>query len=85
MVKLEPRISTIEVSDETITAHLTDGRVISVPLVWSWRLANATPEQRKKFQIIGNGQGVHWLDVDEDISAIGMLDGTPAKPTKQTV
>ena len=85
MVKLEPRISTIEVSDETITAHLTDGRVISVPLVWSWRLANATPEQRKNFQIIGNGQGVHWLDVDEDISAIGMLDGTPAKPTKQTV
>ena len=83
MVKLEPRISTIEVSDETITAHLTDGRVISVPLVWSWRLANATPEQRKNFQIIGNGQGVHWPDVDEDISAIGMLDGTPAKPTKQ--
>jgi len=85
VVKLEPRISTIEVSDETITAHLTDGRVISVPLVWSWRLANATPEQRKNFQIIGNGQGVHWPDVDEDISAIGMLDGTPAKPTKQTV
>ena len=85
MVKLEPRISTIEVSDETITAHLTDGRVISVPLVWSWRLANATPEQRKNFQIIGNGQGVHWTDVDEDISANGMLDGTPAKPTKQTV
>ena len=83
MVKLEPRISTIEVSDETITAHLTDGRVISVPLVWSWRLANATPEQRKNFQIIGNGQGVNWPDVDEDISAIGMLDGTPAKPTKQ--
>ena len=83
MVKLEPRISTIEVSDETITAHLTDGRVISVPLVWSWRLANATPEQRKNFQIIGNGQGVHWPDVDEDISAIGMLYGIPAKPTKQ--
>ena len=83
MVKLEPRISTIEVSDETITAHLTDGRVISVTLVWSWRLANATPEQRKNFQIIGNGQGVHWPDVDEDISANGMLDGTPAKPTKQ--
>lgn len=85
MVKLEPRISSMEVSDETITAHLTDGRVISVPLVWSCRLANATPEQRKNFQIIGNGQGVHWPDVDEDISAIGMLDGIPAKPTKQPV
>ena len=85
MVKHEPRISTIEVSDEIITAHLTDGRVISVPLVWSWRLANATPEQRKHFQIIGNGQRVHWPDIDEDISAIGMLDGIPAKPTKQAV
>ena len=85
MVKNEPRIATIEVSDETITAHLTDGRVISVPLVWSWRLTNATPDQRKNFQIIGNGQGVHWPDVDEDISAIGMLDGIPAQPTKQPV
>ena len=83
MVKLEPRISTMEISNESITAHLTDGRVISVPLVWSWRLANATPEERKNFQIIGKGQGVHWPDVDEDISAIGMLDGIPAKPTKQ--
>jgi len=83
--KLEPRISTMEVSNETITAHLTDGRVISVPLVWSWRLANATAEQRKNFQIIGNGQGVHWPEVDEDISAIGMLDGIPAKRTKQTI
>ena len=85
MVKHEPRISTIDINDETITAHLTDGRVISVPLVWSWRLMNAIPEQRKNFQIIGNGQGAHWPDVDEDISAIGMLDGIPAKPTKQPV
>ena len=85
MVKLEPRISTIEITGETITAHITDGRVISVPLVWSWRLANATPEQRKNFQIIGNGHGVHWPDIDEDISAIRMLDGIPAKPTKQPV
>jgi hypothetical protein len=46
---------------------------------------NATLEQRKNFQIIGNGHGVHWPEVDEDISAIGMLDGIPAKPTKQPV
>ena len=85
MVRNEPRISTIEVSDETITAQLTDGRVISVPLVWSWRLTNATPEQRKNFRIIGNGHGVHWPDVDEDLSATGMLEGLPARPAKHPV
>ena len=85
MVKNEPRIATIEVSDETITAHLADGRIISVPLVWSWRLTNATPEQRNNYQMIGNGYGVHWPDVDEDISASSMLEGVPAPPAKQSV
>jgi hypothetical protein len=80
----EPLIVDVEVTDELITAHLADGRTISVPLAWSWRLSNATPEQRQRFEIIGTGQGVHWSDVDEDISAIGMLTGTPARPPKQT-
>ena len=78
----EPRIQRVEVTDETITAYLADGRVISVPLAWSWRLAAATPAQRAKYEIIGDGQGVHWPDVDEDISAEGMLAGTPARPPK---
>jgi hypothetical protein len=73
------------VSDELITAELTDGRVISVPLAWSWRLSNATPDQRRRFEIIGDGEGVHWPDIDEDISARGMLLGVPARPPKQTV
>jgi hypothetical protein len=80
----EPLIVDVEVTDELITARLADGRTISVPLAWSWRLSNATPEQRNHFEIIGTGQGVHWPDVDEDISAIGMLTGTPARPPKQT-
>ncbi len=83
-VASEPRISTIRVNDEVIAAELTDGRTISVPLAWSWRLSNATPEQRNRFSIIGNGQGVHWPDIDEDISAAGMLQGVPARPPKQT-
>ncbi|MDA0739260.1 MAG: DUF2442 domain-containing protein [Nitrospirae bacterium] len=83
MDKHEPKITSIEVSDESITAQLTDGRAISVPLVWSWRLANATPEQRNHFEIIGSGQGVHWPDIDEDLSARGMLEGIPAHPAKQ--
>ena len=79
----DPRITGIEVSEEAITARLVDGRVISVPLVWSWRLSGATPEQRQNFEIIGSGEGVHWPDVDEDLSARGMLQGTPAPPSKQ--
>ena len=79
----EPRIASVAVTDDEIKASLVDGRTISVPLVWSWRLAGATPEQRQNYEIIGSGQGIHWPDVDEDISAIGMLTGGPARPAKQ--
>lgn len=81
-VNNDPRIMTVEVTDDLITAHLADGRTISVPLVWSWRLSNATAEQRQNFEIMGTGQGVHWPDIDEDISALGMLAGNPAPPPK---
>ena len=77
-VLAEATIRRVEVSDETITAHLADGRVISVPLAWSWRLSDATPAQRANWVLIGDGHGVHWPDVDEDISAEGMLSGVPA-------
>ncbi len=77
-VSVESRISSVEVTDEAITARLVDGRVISVPLAWSWRLSEATPAQRRNWKLIGDGHGVHWPDVDEDISAEGMLNGIPA-------
>ncbi len=78
-----PRIAEVEVTDDLIIAHLVDGRTISVPLAWSWRLSEATPEQRKHFEIIGSGQGVHWPEIDEDISATGMLYGIPARPPRR--
>ena len=81
--KSEPRIKSVEVSDGMITAHLADGRIISVPIAWSWRLAGATPSQRANYEIIGDGVGVHWPDVDEDISAQGLLTGSPARPPRQ--
>jgi hypothetical protein len=68
-----------------ILADLVDGRTISIPLAWSWRLSDATPEQRTNYEIIGAGQGVHWPDIDEDISAEGMLHGFPARRPKQPV
>lgn len=75
-----PRIINMTVTDDSITAELADGRSISVPLAWSWRLSDATPDQRRDFEIIGSGLGVHWPDIDEDISATGMLYGIPARP-----
>ena len=49
------------------------------PLIWSWRLSEASEAQRQHFEILGNGQGIHWPDLDEDISVEGMLYGTPAR------
>ena len=81
----EARIASVDVSDDLITADLVDGRVVSVPLAWSWRLSEATHQQRQNFEIIGDGEGVHWPDVDEDISARGMLQGVPARPPREVV
>jgi hypothetical protein len=79
----ELRIRDVIVSQDSITAQLMDGRSISVPLAWSWRLSEATPEQRANWEIIGDGDGVHWPDIDEDISAEGMLYGIPAPRPRQ--
>lgn len=81
-VPSEPRIAALQVTDDAIIAQLADGRTIIVPLAWSWRLSNATPTQRNTFEFIGSGEGVHWPDLDEDISARGMLQGVPARPPR---
>ena len=78
VLKSDARVTGVHVTDDTITAELADGRTVSVPLAWSWRLSEASPEQRANWRVIGSGQGVHWPDVDEDISVRGMLDGIPA-------
>lgn len=79
----EPRIVSLHVTADSINAELADGRTVSVPLAWSWRLSEATLAQRKNFEFIGNGEGVHWPEIDEDISARGMLQGIPARPPVQ--
>jgi len=83
VVSNEPRIIALKVTGDSIVAHLVDGRTVSVPLAWSWRLSEASPEERKRFEIMGNGQGAHWPDLDEDISAWGMLYGIPAHRPKR--
>jgi hypothetical protein len=82
-INADARVKHAVVTDELITFHLVDGRVVSVPLVWSWRLSEATPAQRDKYEIIGDGQGVHWPDVDEDLSVEGMFRGVPARRPKK--
>lgn len=83
MANSEPRMTSMKVTQDEIFAVLEDGRTVSVPLTWSWRLSEATPAQRDNFQIIGNGEGAHWPDLDEDISIRGMLSGVPARAPKQ--
>jgi hypothetical protein len=75
---VEPRITDLRVTEAEITAYLVDGRTVSVPLAWSWRLSEASPEQRSCWEILGDGAYIHWPDVDEDISIEGMLYGGPA-------
>ncbi|HET7230596.1 MAG TPA: DUF2442 domain-containing protein [Longimicrobium sp.] len=80
----DPPITRVRVTNDSITADLADGRSIRVPLAWSWRLSDATPEQRANWRLIGSGQGVHWPELDEDISVRGMLDGVPARRSRPT-
>ena len=82
-VSTDTRLKEVSVTQELITFSLVDGRVVSVPLAWSWRLSEATPTQRNNFEIIGDGYGVHWPDVDEDLSVEGMLHGVPAPRPKK--
>ncbi len=65
----------VAVTDEALTVELNDGRAISVPLSWYPRLVHATPKERGKWRLIGRGQGIHWDDLDEDISVENLLAG----------
>ena len=72
------RVSGIEFTDDALSVSLRDGRVITVPLAWYPRLLNATPEQLRNWKIASGGYGLHWPDLDEDLSTEGLLRGAPA-------
>jgi DNA-binding CsgD family transcriptional regulator len=74
----DERVLDVTVGDDALSVSLRDGRVISVPLAWYPRLLNATPAQRNNWKIAGGGYGIHWPDVDEDLSTEGLLRGAPA-------
>jgi hypothetical protein len=72
------RILNVRIDEYTLAADLADGRAIIVPLVWFPRLAESTEEARQSWQIAGPRYGIHWPDMDEDVSSAGMLRGAPA-------
>jgi hypothetical protein len=84
VVVAEPRAASVEVTADAICVALVDGRTVSVPLAWSWRLLQASPQQRANVELLGSGAIIRWPEVDEDISVEGMLWGTPA-PRPSTV
>lgn len=72
------RVKHVHFTDDSVIVDLVDGRTITVPLAWYPRLLTATPEQRVNWSIGGGGFGIHWPDVDEDLSTEGLLRGAPA-------
>jgi len=73
-----PYAQDVHVSEDTLTVDLSDGRTISVPLGWFPRLEHGRPEERANWRLIGKGHGIHWPDLDEDISVEGLLAGKPS-------
>ena len=74
-VKSHPQAQNITCTDAAIIVELLDGRTISAPLVWFPRLSRATKEQLDNWELLGDGEGIHWPDVDEDLSVAGLLAG----------
>lgn len=84
-IRADERVKTVSFTEATIQVDLMDGRSITVPLAWYPKLLNAEPEMREKWEICGGGYGIHWEDIDEDLSVEGMLRGAPAPQVpKQT-
>ena len=78
-IKIEvPDAENVTITEDTLSVDLSDGRTISVPLAWFPRFVHATSEERNNWRLIGKGQGIHWEDIDEDISVEGLLAGKPS-------
>jgi hypothetical protein len=75
----------VRVSDDALVADLADGRTIAVPLAWFPRLAHGTPTERAKWRLIAGGEGIHWPDLDEDISVESLLAGRRSAETQESL
>jgi hypothetical protein len=77
----DERVADVAVSEDELRVGLMDGRTIIVPLAWFPRLLRATPAERANWKVAGGGYGIHWPDIDEDLSTEGLLRGAPAPRT----
>jgi hypothetical protein len=79
-----PKAEDVRVTEDTLSVDLSDGRTISVPLEWFPRLLHAKPKERNNWRLIGRGYGIHWEDIDEDISVEGLLTGKPSGESQKS-
>lgn len=79
-----PLALAVKLTKDTLSVDLSDGRTISAPLAWYPRLLNATATERKNWRLIGKGQGIHWEEIDEDISVEGLLAGRPSGESQKS-
>jgi len=79
-----PRAQNVAVKDEALTVDLSDGRSISVPLAWYPRLLHGKAEERNNWRLIGEGEGIHWPDLDEDISVENVISGKPSGESQRS-
>ncbi len=84
-VELEiPNAENVIVTDDTLSVDLSDGRTISVPIAWYPRLSYSSSDERNNWRLIGRGHGIHWEDIDEDISIEGLLAGRPSNESQKS-
>lgn len=83
-LEADERVADVKFTDDALSVALKDGRIISVPLAWFPRLLHATKKRRNKWRVCGGGYGIHWPELDEDLSTEGLLRGAPA-PRKSAV
>ena len=80
-----PEATAVVVTDDTLTVDLSDGRTLSVPLGWYPRLLYGSAAERQRWQLIGQGVGIHWPELDEDISVEGLLAGRPSGESQRSL
>jgi hypothetical protein len=80
-----PAATRVDVTDVALSVELVDGRTISAPLLWYPRLVHASPEERSHWRFIGRGEGIHWPDLDEDISIANLLAGKPSGESQRSL
>jgi len=79
------RAQHVSITDDSLTVDLSDGRTLVVPIVWFPRLLHGTPEERGNWRLVGNGEGIHWSDLDEDISVENLILGKPSGESQRSL